>query len=57
LPTQDGGFPAGTQGEILKVLRDSDPLLYHVRFPNKTMQVPESVLEPADPATFREPEA
>ncbi len=57
IPTQEGSFPAGTQGEVLKVLRDAVPLLYHVRFPGKTMQVPESVLEPADPATFKEPEA
>lgn len=56
IPTQEGSYPAGTKGEILKVLRDSTPLLYHVRFPGKTMQVPESVLEPADPATFKEPE-
>jgi nitrogen fixation protein NifZ len=57
LPFQDGSYPAGTQGEVLKVLRDNQPLLYHVRFPGKTMQVPESVLEPADPANFKEPEA
>lgn len=43
----------GAEGEILKVLRDSLPLQYHVRFPGRTLQVPESVLEPADPATFR----
>ncbi len=54
LPTSDGIVPAGSEGEILKVLRDHQPLLYHVRFPGKTMQVPESVLEPADPANFRE---
>jgi nitrogen fixation protein NifZ len=46
----------GTEGEVLKILRDSLPLLYHVRFPGRTMQVPESVLEPADPENFREPE-
>lgn len=56
LPAQDGVVPAGTQGEVLKVLRDREPLLYHVRFPGKTMQVPESVLEPADPDNFKEPE-
>ena len=48
-------FEKGTQGEILKVLRDLQPMQYHVRFPNKTLQVPESALEPADP-NFREPE-
>jgi nitrogen fixation protein NifZ len=46
----------GMEGEILKVLRDSLPLHYHVRFPGRTLQVPESVLEPADPANFKEPE-
>jgi nitrogen fixation protein NifZ len=56
LPTSDGIVSAGTEGEVLKILRDKQPLLYHVRFPGKTMQVPESVLEPADPANFREPE-
>jgi len=43
-----------TEGEILKVLRDTDPVLYHVRFPGRTLQVPESVLEPADPSRFDE---
>lgn len=46
----------GAEGEILKVLRDSLPLQYHVRFPGRTLQVPESVLEPANPESFREPE-
>jgi nitrogen fixation protein NifZ len=48
-------FEKGTQGEVLKVLRDLQPMQYHVRFPDKTLQVPESALEPADP-NFREPE-
>jgi nitrogen fixation protein NifZ len=56
LPLQDGVIPVGSEGEILKILRDNQPLLYHVRFPGRTMQVPESVLEPADPANFKEPE-
>lgn len=56
LPTTDNVITAGSEGEVLKVLRDTQPLLYHVRFPGKTMQVPESVLEPADPENFREPE-
>jgi nitrogen fixation protein NifZ len=47
----------GSEGEILKVLRECIPLQYHVRFPGRTLQVPETVLEPADPANFREPEA
>lgn len=48
-------FEKGTQGEVLKVLRELQPMQYHVRFPEKTLQVPESALEPADP-NFREPE-
>lgn len=42
------------EGEILKVLRDTQPVLYHVRFPGRTLQVPESVLEPADADRFDE---
>ncbi|TPQ27897.1 nitrogen fixation protein NifZ [Methylomonas sp. EFPC3] len=56
LPTADGVIASGTEGEVMKILRDREPLLYHVRFPGKTMQVPEAVLDPADPANFREPE-
>ncbi len=48
-------FEKGTQGEVLKVLRDLQPMQYHVRFPDKTLQVPESALDPVDP-NFREPE-
>ena len=46
----------GDEGEILKVLRDTQPMQYHVRFPGRTLQVPESVLEPADPDQFAEQE-
>lgn len=46
----------GSEGEVLKVLRDTLPMQYHIRFPGKTLQVPESVLEPADPDNFKEPE-
>jgi nitrogen fixation protein NifZ len=46
----------GSTGEILKVLRESRPVHYHVHFPGKTLQVPESALDPADPANFKEPE-
>ncbi len=46
----------GSEGEILKVLRDLQPMQYHVRFPGRTLQVPESVLEPADPNNFGESE-
>jgi nitrogen fixation protein NifZ len=54
----NGGIVAGkgTEGEILKVLRNSQPMQYHVRFPSRTLQVPESVLESSDPENFREPE-
>lgn len=41
----------GSEGEILKVLRDAQPLQYHVRFPGRTLQVPESVLSAADKNT------
>lgn len=37
----------GDQGEVIKVLRDKEPVLYHVRFPGRTLQVPESALQPA----------
>lgn len=46
----------GQEGEILKVLREYEPIQYHVRFPGRTLQVPESILEPANPGTFSEPE-
>lgn len=36
----------GAQGEILKVLRETESgVQYHVRFPGRTLQVPESALE------------
>lgn len=36
----------GMEGEVLKVLRDfPGGVQYHVRFPGKTLQVPENVLE------------
>jgi nitrogen fixation protein NifZ len=43
----------GDIAEVLKVLRDQDESLesemqYHVRFPGHTLQVPESMLEPAE---------
>lgn len=46
----------GSKGEVLKVLRDTLPLQYHIRFPGRTLQVPESILAPADPENFQEPE-
>lgn len=39
----------GAKGEVLKVIRDEEGgAQYHVRFPGRTLQVPESVLESAD---------
>jgi len=35
----------GDSGEILKVLRVA-PVIYHVRFPGRTLQVPEAALAP-----------
>jgi len=36
-------------GEVIKVLRDeSDIVMYHVRFPGRTMQVPEAALKPQE---------
>jgi len=41
----------GSVGEIEKVLRDMPGgVVYHVRFPGRTLQVPESALNPADSA-------
>jgi nitrogen fixation protein NifZ len=38
---------AGVKGEVLKVLRDfPGGVQYHVRFPGRTLQVPETVLAP-----------
>ena len=41
----------GAEGEILKVLRHVDPaqVQYHVRFPGRTLQVPENALLPLSP--------
>ena len=37
----------GVKGEVLKVLRDlPGGVQYHVRFPGRTLQVPESILGP-----------
>lgn len=39
----------GDQGEVLKVLRDDpDNVQYHIRFPGRTLQVPESAVEAAE---------
>jgi len=38
----------GAEGEVIKVLRNDDPgqVQYHVRFPGRTLQVPENALSP-----------
>ncbi len=46
-----------TQGQIIKVIRDTDPVLYHVLFQDRVFQVPETALNPANPDTFTEPES
>lgn len=43
--------PAGAEGEVMRVLRDAPGgVQYHVHFPGHVLQVPETVLEPLDPA-------
>jgi nitrogen fixation protein NifZ len=49
-------FAKGTEGEVFKVLRDSEQIQYHVVFQGRTLQVPESALSPAHPESFNEPE-
>lgn len=45
----DGQIEAGSEGEILKVLRDRpNGVAYHVRFPGHTLIVPERLLERID---------
>lgn len=46
----------GSEGEIMKVIRDSELIQYHVAFQGRMLQVPETALEPARPDTFQEPE-
>ena len=38
----------GDEGEVIKVLRDESPVSYHVRFPGRTLLVPESALDPKE---------
>ena len=45
-----------TQGEVVKVLRDLDPVQYHVLFRDRVFQVPEPALMPAS-EKFIEPES
>ncbi|NWG39469.1 MAG: nitrogen fixation protein NifZ [Hydrogenophilaceae bacterium] len=43
--------PAGTEGEVLKVLRDGGSYVqYHVHFPGHVLQVPENVLDSIQPS-------
>ncbi len=49
-------FAKGTEGEVLKVLRDSERIQYHVAFQGRLLQVPEAALAPAHPESFNEPE-
>ena len=37
----------GDMGQVLKVLRDMPEAAYHVRFPGRTLQIPEALLDPA----------
>ncbi len=48
---------AGAEGEILKVLRETEgEMAYHVRFPGHTLQILESRLDWADPEYGRQQE-
>ncbi|MGZ8917885.1 MAG: nitrogen fixation protein NifZ [Methylobacter sp.] len=49
-------FAKGTEGEVFKVLRDSELIQYHVAFQGRVLQVPETALAPAHPESFHEPE-
>lgn len=50
--------PANAEGEVLQVLRDSDSgVQYHVHFPGRTLQVPESALMPTEPPAAPAPAA
>jgi nitrogen fixation protein NifZ len=43
----DDRVPRGSPGEVLRILRDADTLVYHVHFdclPGRTLAVPESAL-------------
>jgi len=46
----------GTEGEVYKVIRDDENIKYHIVFFDRTLLVPETVLSPAHPETFNEPE-
>lgn len=44
----------GSAGEVVKVLRDTEPVQYHVLFRDRVFQVPEPALAPARLETFTE---
>jgi len=46
----------GSEGEVFKVLRESENIQYHVAFHGRVLQVPETALAPAHPDKFIEPE-
>lgn len=47
-----------TLGEIIKVIRDTGNVQYHVLFrDDRVLQIPEAALSPANPDTFVEPES
>ncbi|NOT10280.1 MAG: nitrogen fixation protein NifZ [Methylococcaceae bacterium] len=46
----------GSEGEVLKVIRDNELIQYHVAFQGRMLQVPETALSPLHPETFMEPE-
>jgi len=48
--------PKGSEGEVLKVLRDDALIQYHVAFQSRLLQIPETALQPAHPENFNEPE-
>jgi nitrogen fixation protein NifZ len=41
----------------MKVIRDLEPVQYHVLFKDRVFQAPEPVLNPAYPETFIDPES
>lgn len=40
--------PAGTEGEVMRVVRLADEVQYHVHFPGHVLQVPERLLAPLE---------
>jgi nitrogen fixation protein NifZ len=48
-------FAKGTEGQVWKVLRDSEQIQYHVAFEGRVLQVPESALVPVHTESYLEP--